>query len=200
MNERIGKISSIVNSCAVVGFALSMVFDFSFGAYFSSMFIAFSFVPMISAFVVYGKKETKVAGNTAMLFASMYATFILIIYFVQLTTVRVENLSVEAILLLDYAAFGMFFNLNLLGYGLMSLSTFFIGITIDVKTKAEKWLKYLLMIHGIFAISGLIMPMLDIFQTMEGVDWVGTGILLFWCVYFTPIGILSYEYFKREMR
>ena len=44
MNRKIGAISSIINLLAVLGFAVSMLFDFKFGSYLCSMFIAFSFV------------------------------------------------------------------------------------------------------------------------------------------------------------
>lgn len=47
MNKKIGVYSSIVNLISVICFALSMLFSFNYGSYFSSMFIAFSFVPMM---------------------------------------------------------------------------------------------------------------------------------------------------------
>ncbi len=47
MNKKIGVYSSIANLIAVICFALSMLFGFDFGSYFSSMFIAFSFVLMM---------------------------------------------------------------------------------------------------------------------------------------------------------
>jgi len=197
MNKKVGIGSAVINICAVIGFALSMLFGFLLGAYLSSMFIAFSFVPMICALAARGKPETKVAGYAAMAFAGMYATFILLIYFTQVTTVRLENLNEQARDLLDYAAFGLFFNLNLLGYGLMALATFFAGLTIVAKTKLERILKCLLMIHGIFAVSGLIVPMLGVFRTLEGADWVGALVLLFWCAYFIPVGVLTFGYLKK---
>jgi len=162
------------------------------------MFIAYSFVPLICSFAEYGKPQTKTAGKTAMIFAGMYATLILIVYFTQLTILRNETLSSEAVFLLDYSAFGLFFNLNLLGYGLMSLSTFFAGFTVDIRTKSDKALKCLLMLHGIFFISCLIIPILGVFSSMEGADIIGTFVLLFWCAFFAPIGILSFAYFKKE--
>jgi multidrug efflux pump subunit AcrB len=197
MNLKVGKISTIINICAVIGFAFCMLFDFLFGAYLSSMFIAFSFIPMICALCYQSKPETKVAGYAAMIFAGVYATFILLVYFAQLTTVRLENLTEQANVILDYQAFGLFFGLNLLGYGMMALATFFIGMTITTKSKAGKALKLLLMLHGIFAVSGLIIPMLNIFATIDGANWIGTLVLIIWCAYFTPIGILTLKYLKQ---
>ncbi|MCL2376177.1 MAG: hypothetical protein FWC76_02155 [Defluviitaleaceae bacterium] len=199
MTKKIGKLSAIVNFCAVAAFALCLLTGFLFGSYLTSMFIAFSFVPMICAFAAHSKLEAKAFGNTAMIFGGMYATFILLVYFVQVTTVRIEGLGAQAMSLLDYTNFGMFFNLNLLGYGLMSLSTFFIAFTIDASTKADRWLKNLMMIHGVFAITCFVMPMLGVFyRDVQMSEAVGALILGFWCAYFMPVGILSYNYFKRR--
>lgn len=197
-NSKLGMVSSLVNLVAVIGFAMSMVLGSDFSSYITSMFIAFSFVPMISAFTTFSRKENKAAGYTAMLFASGYAVFILMVYFAQVTSVRLEPLSEQAAQILDYQKFGLFFNFDLLGYGIMALSTFFAGFTINVQRKADRWLKRLLLLHGIFFFSSLILPMLGLFsQEMQGADWVGTAVLLFWCTYFTPIGWLSFLYFRK---
>ena len=199
MNRKIGTVSSIVNICAVAGFALCMLFNFLFGDYLTSMFIAFSFVPMICAFTAQGKAESKAFGNAAMVFAGMYGTVILLVYFTQVSTVRLESLNDQAKSLIDYTAFGLFFNYDQLGYCLMALSTFFAGMTINARTKSDRALKRLLMIHGVFAVSCFIMPMLGIFnRDMQGAEWIGTAILLFWCVYFIPVGVLSFNYFRNS--
>ena len=191
-------VSSIINICAVAGFALCMPFGFLFGDYLTSMFISFSFVPMVCALIARGKPETKAAGNTAMVFAGMYAVVILLVYFTQVTTVRLEPLNEQAKYLIDYTSFGLFFNFDLLGYCLMALSTFFAGMTIETNTKSDKALKWLFMIHGVFAISCFIIPMLGVFNSeKQGVDWIGTAILEFWCVYFIPVGVLSFIDFKK---
>ncbi len=81
----------------------------------------------------------------------------------------------------------------------MAIATFFAGLILNVKSKSDKWLKYLLLIHGIFAISCFIMPMLGLFRAdMTGANWVGTAILEFWCVFFIPISILSFLHFKKQ--
>jgi hypothetical protein len=201
MGNRIGIISAVINICAVIGFVLGLLTGFLFGSYLASMFIAFSFVPMISAFAAIGKTKTKTAGNAAMIFAGMYAVFILLVYFAQVTTVRLERLNEQAVTLLDYSAYGLFFNFNLLGYGLIAVSTFFAGMTIEVKFKPDKALQYLLMIHGIFAITCFIMPITGVFSTdLQDIDIIGTAILLFWCTYFIPVGVLSYLYLKKRMK
>lgn len=85
---------------------------------------------------------------------------------------------------------------------MMALSTFFIGLSIKAESKSDKWLKYLMMIHGVFFISCFIMPMTGVFTSMANGDngSGGTIALLFWCAYFIPIGILSYKHFGKEKR
>ena len=83
---------------------------------------------------------------------------------------------------------------------MMALSTFFVGLTIDIKTKADKWLKYLMLVHGVFFFPCFIMPMTGIFRSMsDGKNNIGGVIALeFWCVYFIPIGILSLIHFRKS--
>lgn len=59
MNRKIGVYGSAANLIAVVCFALSMLFGFDYGSYVSSMFIAFSFVPMMCAFAHFAPKGTE---------------------------------------------------------------------------------------------------------------------------------------------
>ncbi|WP_313134858.1 hypothetical protein [Anaerocolumna sp.] len=198
MNRKIAMYASLINVIAVIGFALSMLLGTNWGSYFTSIFIAFSFVPMISGFCAYAKKEAKLAAYTATGFAIMYATINVLVYYAQITTVRPGNLSEQADRILNFQQFGLFFNYDMLGYAMMSLSTFFAGLTIDVISKADKFLKALLLIHGVFFISCFIIPMLGLFTPdREGAAWIGTAILTFWCVYFIPVGLLSYSYFSK---
>lgn len=98
---------------------------------------------------------------------------------------------------LDYGVLGsLMFNLDLFGYGMMAVSTLLIGIAIVPETKADKWLKWLMMGHGVFAVSSVGLPMLGIFsENMSGGDFIGTLALLFWCVIFIPIAVLSAVHF-----
>jgi hypothetical protein len=184
---------------AVLGFALSMIIGSDFGSYISSMFIAWGFVPMVCSFASYSKKETKAVSYTAIAFATVYAVLIMVVYFAQLTAVRLSVLSEHASQILNYKNFGLFFSYDLLGYAFMALATFFIAFTIKAATKPDKWLKALLLIHGIFAVSGVLMPMLGTFKAdMSGGNLIGVLILEFWCAYFVPVCILSYLHFRKQ--
>ncbi len=123
---------------------------------------------------------------------------IALVYYAQITTVRMPALSDEAYAVLSYSEFGLFFNYDLLGYAFMALSTFFVSFAIMPADKGDRWLKWLLCIHGVFAISCVVTPTLGLFQPgMAGGDLMGVLVLEFWCVYFTPVCILACRYFKR---
>mgnify|MGYP007106008495 CR=1 FL=1 len=195
MNKKIGMYGAVVNFISVFCFALSMLVGFNYGSYFSSMFIAFSFVLIICGYAYFAKKEAKLAGYISVAFSAVYTTIILLVYFAQLTTVRFNDLTQQAAVLLDFQQCGLLFNYDLLGYGVMSLAAFFAGLTIKPQTKIDQWLKYLLMVHGVFFISCLIIPMLGIFKA-DSPKWVGIAVLEIWCLYFCPISILSFLYFS----
>jgi hypothetical protein len=205
MNRKVGMYSSILTFLAVLLFALCMLFGIllkndTIGkncSYLSSIFIAFGFIPMVCSYLLFTKNEYKSLGLIALSFSIMYGITVIIVYFTQLTTVRISQLSDEIIDLLDFQKSGLFFNYDLLGYGFMAISTFFIGIKLETNNKHEKILKNLLCIHGIFAITCFIIPMMGVFnKDMAGGDIIGIIVLEFWCIYFMPICVLSYKYFK----
>ena len=207
MNKKIGMCASIMTFLAVLSFAICMLLGLilknniigNYGSYLSCIFIALGFIPMICSYLAHINNENKAFGFIALSFAIIYAILIMIVYYTQLTTVRLTNLSDEIAGLLDYSKFGLFFNYDLLGYAFMALATFFIGIKLEIETKQEKILKYLLCIHGIFAIGCFLLPTLGVFSAnMTGGDIMGIIILEFWCIYFMPVCILSYKYFKNK--
>lgn len=159
------------------------------------MCIALSFVPMMCAYVHFAEADAKLAGRVSVAFSAAYATLVSLVYFAQLTTVRLNPLSPEAAHLLDFQQFGLMFNYDLLGYALMSLSTFFAGLTIRPRARAERHLRHLLMLHGAFFVSCLFVPMLGLFKA-GGTKWVGVALLECWCLYFCPVSALSHLYFS----
>ena len=199
MNKKIGIIGSIINAVTVLAFAICMMADFNYGSYFVCIFLALSFIMMVASFEHECIDDNKVAGKVAMLFAAIYATLIIIVYFTQCTSVVNDKLNGEALKILDYSNMGLMFNLDLLGYGMMALSTFFIGLTVNVKNKKDKVLKLLLLIHGIFFFGCIIMPMNGIFVKSSGSTSIGGVVALeIWCAYFLPISVLSCIHFKEQ--
>lgn len=202
MNRLIPKIGAAIVTLTVLLFAVFMIVDFPFGSYLVCMFLPIGYIMMVAGFHYESAEEQRVSANIGMIFSAIYAALIFFVYFAQTTTVRLEDINEQVIKILDYQRGGLFFNYDLLGYGMMALSTFFIGLSIKADSKSEKWLKNLMMIHGVFFISCFIMPMTGVFTNMANGDNGngGTIALLFWCAYFIPIGILSYRHFGKEKR
>lgn len=200
MNRIIAKTGSVIVTATVLAFAVCMLIPFNFGSYFVCMLLPIGYIMMTAGFCCESDENHKAAAYAGMTFAAVYAVLVFLVYFAQTTAVRLDSLNEQAMRILDYQKGGLLFSYDLLGYGMMALSTFFIGLSIKAKTKADKWLKYLMIIHGVFFLSCLIMPMTGAFSSMANGDAGigGTIALEFWCVYFLPIGILSYIHFRRE--
>lgn len=200
MNRKISQIGAAVVAVSVFLFAVFLITDFSFGSYFVCMFLPIGYIMMSAGFQYESDTEHRVAANVGMIFSAIYATLIFLVYFAQTTNVRLDDMNEQAMKILDFKRGGLIFSYDLLGYGMMALSTFFIGLTIKAKCKADKWLKYLMMIHGVFFISCFIMPMTGVFSIMSdgGTSIGGVAALVFWCIYFLPIGVLSFMHFKAD--
>ncbi len=202
MNRLIAKTGAAIVTITVFLFAVFMIVDFPVGSYIVCMFLPIGYLMMVAGFHHECTEEVQVSANLGMVFSVIYAVLIFLVYFAQTTTVRLEEMSEQAVKILDYQQGGLLFNYDLLGYGMMALSTFFIGLSIKSDRKADKWLKYLMMIHGIFFISCFFMPMTGVFTNMASGENSngGTIALLFWCAYFFPIGVLSFRHFGKGKR
>jgi hypothetical protein len=201
MNRKIGLYSSIAVAVTTAMFALGLIFDNNNFSYFASMLISWSYIMLACSFAAGVSGERKALAYGGVAFACVYAVFVDLVYFTQLTTVANNGAPAEILKVLSYESLGGFmFNLDLLGYALMAISTFLIGLTVTPQNKPDKWLKALLMIHGVFALSCIIMPMLNIFNSSMGDSGaiIGSLVLLFWCAYFIPVGILSALHFNRS--
>ncbi len=198
MNPRFGRVAALVTLASVLAFAASMIAGSDTASYISSMGIAWGFVPLTCALAAAAEKDRKPAAMTAVAFAAIYGVFIALVYFAQLTAVSPE-LSDEANAVLNYQQFGLFFSYDLLGYGFMALSTFFLSFALTPKDRGDRALVWLLRIHGVFAVSCVALPMLHIFEPgMAGGDLIGVLVLEFWCAYFTPVCVLAYRWFRRQ--
>jgi hypothetical protein len=116
------------------------------------------------------------------------------------------NYSPEIIKLIDFTPGSVIFVIDNLGYAFLALATLFIAPVFS-GNKLEKWLKYMLIIHGMFFIPALILPCLrffmDLFQKPEIVQTsfnYGNFALLFWCLLFLPIPLLLAVMYKRLLK
>ena len=164
MNKVLSKIGTATVAVTVFLFAVCLIADFTFGSYVVCMFLPIGYIMMAAGFHNECRKERRVASMIGLAFAAVYAVLIFIVYFAQTTSVRLEELTDQAARILDYRKGGLLFNYDLLGYGMMALSTFFIGLSIKAFSRSDKWLKWLLMIHGVFFVGCFVMPMTGIFS------------------------------------
>lgn len=200
LNRMIPRVGAAIVTGTVFLFALCILFGFPFGSYLVCMFLPVGYIMTAAGFQHESGDNARVCANTGMVFSAVYAVLILLVYFAQTTTVRLEALNEQAVKILDFQRGGLLFNYDLLGYGMMALSTFFIGLSIKAGNKPDLWLKRLMLVHGIFFVSCFFMPITGMLTgRAEGNSGSGGGIaLLFWCVYFLPVGLLSWRHFSEE--
>ena len=200
LNKMIPKAGSAIVTVTVFLFALLLIINYPSGYYFVCLILPLGFIMMTAGLHNECESGRKVAANIGMLLAAVYCVLVSVVYFTQLTTVNNEPLNEQAANLLAFGRFGLIFNYDLLGYGVMALSTFFTGLSMKAGNKADKWFKALMMIHGVFYFSCTFMPMTGMFSKMSsGGDGLGGRLaLVAWCVYFLPVGILSLLHFKER--
>ena len=153
LNNGVSKVGSAIVTVTVFLFALFLIINIPMGYYFVCLILPIGFIMMTAGLQNECESDRKVAANIGLLLAAVYSTFIMLVYFTQLTTVNNEQLNEQATNLLEFGKFGLIFNFDLLGYGVMALSTFFTGLSMKAKNKKDKWLKALMMIHGLFYFS-----------------------------------------------
>ena len=198
MNRRIATIGAMIITAAVFLFALCLIVDFRFGSYLVCMFLPVGYLMTAAGFQHEAQENRRVAANVGAVLGAIYATLILLVYYAQTTSVQLEELSEQTARVLDYRKGGLLFNYDLLGYGMMALSTFFIGLSMRAEGRADRWLKALLMIHGVFFVGCFVLPMTGLFAGMAGGETAGGGVtaLVAWCAYFLPVGILAWRHFS----
>lgn len=198
MNKKIGIISSCVTLICVILFAVFMILNMSSASYAVCILLSWGYIVMASSYSSYASAATGAAKYAGLAFAVVYGILVMLVYYAQITVVIQNDLTNQAAHLLDYKKFGLFFSYDLFGYGMLDISTFFIGLTLSPTDRAGRILKMLLLIHGTFSVVCFI-PMMGLFDTgmMHG-DIIGIAVLEVWCLYFIPICFLSCKYFKQQ--
>ena len=133
MNRQIPRIGAAIVCVTVFLFAVCLIVDFSFGSYLVCMLLPLGYIMTAAGFQHEADDDRKVAANVGLVLSAVYATLILLVYFAQNTSVRLDGLGDAALRVLDFKRGGLIFNYDLLGYGMMALSTFFIGLSVRVE-------------------------------------------------------------------
>jgi hypothetical protein len=115
-----------------------------------SLLLGVSFVVLAVSIHYYAEESKRIWSHVAVAFASMYATLISIVYYVQLAFVipRLARGNAEGIQLLIFEPFDSFlYAVDVYGYSLMSLSTLFAAAIFD-GPGLERWIRVALIANG----------------------------------------------------
>jgi hypothetical protein len=199
MNRLLATGSALIVAVAVGGFALSMVAGSETASYAASLLLAWAYLGLAAGFSAAAASDRRIAATVGSAFATLYAGFATAVYFVQLTTVLHQSAPPDILKVLSYQELGsVMFNFELLAYALMALSTLFIGLTVSTITVVGRWLRWLLLAHGVFAPICLALPIADVFGAMPRASGAAMGIAISygWCAYFLPVALLAFAYLR----
>lgn len=102
MNRTIPRIGAGIVTAAVFLFAVCLIADFPFGAYFVCMLLPIGYLMLAAGLHHESDESRRVAANTGMAFAVVYAVLIFLVYFAQTTSVRLGRLNEQAQRILDF--------------------------------------------------------------------------------------------------
>lgn len=115
-----------------------------------SLLLGVSFVALTVSIHYYAERSDRIWSHLGVAFASMYATLISIVYYVQLAFVipRLARGDAEGIQLLIFEPFDSFlYAVDVFGYSLMSLSTLFAAAVFRADG-LERWIRRALIANG----------------------------------------------------
>lgn len=176
--------SAIGTSISVLMFGVAIfVPEWAMFAYASSMGIAICFLSLTIANESF--TSSKMYARLSIAFAIIYCTLVCIVYYTQLSFVRLGSPSPEALSIVAYTPpRTAFFALDILGYFFMPLSVFFLGLTMDTGLLLRK----LLMSMGLWGGTCIAVPLLPFFyeQSDSSSDAVRIIALFLWSILFFP--------------
>ena len=169
-------------------------------AYASSIGIAISFLIMTISNEYFTSSEKSIHAKIAKSFAVIYCVLVCIVYYIQISFVRLGSPSPEALSIVAYAPpRTAFFALDILGYFFMSLSVLFLSFSIDT----NKLLKTSLLIMGLWGAGCIVVPLLPFLYEAsdDSSDIFGIIVLALWSILFIPLSLMlarHYSNFKGD--
>jgi hypothetical protein len=154
-----------------------------------SLLLGVSFVVLTVSIHYYAETSARIWSHLAVAFASMYATLISIVYYVQLAFVlpRLARGDAEAIQLLIFEPFDSFlYAVDVFGYSLMSLSTLFAAAVFRAQG-IERWIRRALIANG------CLIPFLSLQMYYPPLIWGGS----LWAITFPTATWLLAIHFSR---
>lgn len=201
MNRKMGIIACGTALLCTLLFALGLLTGSDALSFTVCLVLSWAYVLAACAFTAFVPPQRAAVALGGVATAVLYALLINLVYFTQLTTVAQGAAAPEVLGALRMLPGTWMFALDILGYGIMGLSTLLIGCALVPEGRAEALLRRLLMLHGIFFPICVVMPMTGIFAGGESSGWMASGapVLLVWCVYFAPVMALGTRYFAKKV-
>ena len=198
MNRKLGYYSSIIAGGCTTLFLIGLIMDIDFINFFVCLLLSWAYVLLTCAFAQYAEEDKKAIALGGVAIAVIYSVFTNFVYFSQLTTVAHKTASPELLDAITFTPGSWIFGFDIMGYGLMALSTFLIGLTIHAVNGRERVTKYMFIIHGAFFPPCVLTPILNVYKQGGESDQAGVIALVIWCIYFAPLMMLSALYFMKS--
>lgn len=195
-NRNLGMYASLTAAICTILFLFGLFLRHDTLNYTSCLVLGWSYVLVTCAFAAYADKDRKAVALGGVAIAVVYCVFTNLVYYTQLTTVKFKSSDPIVVEALSFKSGYWLFGFDLMGYGLMTLSTVLIGLSFKPISKPDRVLKGMLLAHGLFFPMCIIGPMLNLFQP-GGDDATGVMALQGWCLFFAPIMLLSANHFYR---
>lgn len=154
-----------------------------------SLLLGISFVVLMVSIHYIADSPKRIWSHVAVVFASMYATLVSIVYYIQLAFVmpRIARGETEDIQLLIFEPFDSFlYAVDVFGYSLMSLSTLFAAAVFKLQG-IERWIRWALIANG------CLIPFLALQMYYPPLIWGGS----LWGITFPAATLLLALHFKR---
>lgn len=135
-----------------------------------SLLLGVAFVALMVSIHYYADNSRRIWSHLALVFASMYATLISLVYYVQLAFVvpRLAQGNTAGIQLLIFEPFDSFlYAVDVFGYSLMSLSTLF-AAAVFKQQGLERWIRWALIANG------CLIPFLSLQMFYRPLIWGGS--------------------------
>ncbi|MCQ6958765.1 hypothetical protein [Mucilaginibacter aquariorum] len=157
-----------------------------------SLAIAPAFLLAILAFHELSPVERRFWPHAAVLFAVLYAGYVILMYSVQLATVIPTSLVNRQETVLTVKPHSFFWTLDALGYICMGISTFFAGLGMPRKGSRNLWLRRFLLANGFILpliCFAYFYPQFTTMTLLIGSPWLVTasGSMLLLAVYFYKV-------------
>lgn len=195
MNNKFGLAASVSALICTLLFLAGLITWNEELNYWSCLVLSWAYIGSACALAQEAPGDRRGIASAGIAVAVLYSLLTNLVYYTQLTTVSQGAADPAILRILSYGQGSWMFGLDLLGYGLMALSTFLIGLSLSPVSKTGKAMKLLLMLHGLFFPACVVMPALGMFPEGSGGDG-GVFALMGWCLYFAPVMLLAALHFR----